>query len=428
MRFAVTICCLATVAVAHAQALQQAPDSVTLTSLTLEEALRMAEAASPSLQKARAELQALEADIVESRSPLWNNPEISAEYARRTTPNPGLPDERAREWALGISQAFETGGQSKHRRAAADSAKAAMDAQIEELRRQLRFEVQRGFLQVLSLQQRSALEEEAIRTVEQAANAVKSRVAAGEDTRLDGNVAAVEVGRAHNQLASLIDQLAQARAEFADLLQMPPGQLPQVQGDLGRTATSTYRLIDLLESSRQRPQFEALAQRERAARSRLALERAAVSPDVTVGIGIAREGPGDTRERIKGINVSVPLPLFRRNAAAIGRASSELTQVQIERQAAEREARASVIALWSRSEALRARIEQIRSSIVAALDENQRLSTRAYREGELGLLELLVVTRQVLDGRRDLLEAQTEAALTRTALEQAAGWADATRP
>jgi cobalt-zinc-cadmium efflux system outer membrane protein len=426
MRFAVTIFCLATATVAHAQTPPAVSDTVTFTSLTLEEAVRSAEAVSPSLQKARAELQALEAEIIESRSPLWNNTQISAEYARRTTPNPGLPDERSRDWALGLSQAFETGGQAKHRRAAAESAKAAMDARIEELRRQLRFEVERGFFQVLSLQQRSALEEEAIRSVEQAANAVKSRVAAGEDTRLDGNVAAVEVGRARNQLAGLTDQLVQARAELADLLQLPPGQLPRVQGELGRT--ETYTLADLLESARKRPQFEALTQQERAARSRLALERAAVSPDVTVGIGIAREGPGDTRERITGINVSVPLPLFRRNAAAIGRASSELTQVQIERQVAEREARAGVVALWSRLQALQARIGQIRSSIVAALDENQRLSTRAYREGELGLLELLVVTRQVLDGRRDLLEAETEAALARIALEQAAGWAGTTRP
>ena len=426
MRISVAMLCLAAVAVAHAQPVQRDRDSITLTPMTLDEAVRAAEAVSPALQKARAELQSLEADIVESRSPLWNNPEISADYARRTTPSPGLPEERTREWALGISQTFETGGQQTYRRATAESAKAALDAQIEELRRQLRFEVRRGFLQVLSLQQRSDLEEEAIRTLQQAASAVKSRVAAGEDTRLDGNVAIVEVGRARNQLASLADQLAQKRAELAALLQMPPGQLPRVQGDLN--LAEGYRLTELLESARLRPQFEALAQQERAARSRLALERAAVSPDVTVGIGIAREGPGDSRERITGVTFSVPLPLFRRNAAAIARANSELTQVQIERQVAEREARANVVTLWSRVDALHARIEQIRSSIVTALDENQRLSTRAYREGELGLLELLVVTRQVVDARRDLLEAQTEAALARIALEQAAGWMRPARP
>ena len=67
MRFAVTIFFLATSAVAHAQTSPHAPDAVILTPLTLEEALRAAEAVSPSLQKARAELQALEAEIAARR-------------------------------------------------------------------------------------------------------------------------------------------------------------------------------------------------------------------------------------------------------------------------------------------------------------------------------------------------------------------------
>jgi len=398
-----------------------AAETITLRTYTLDDAWRAAETASPALRGTQANALALDAQVTESRSALWNNPQLSGEFARRRTPQPGLSDQSTREWALGLSQAFETGGQAQYRRDAADGERAALEAQIEETRRQLRFEVERSFLQILGLQQRISLEDEAIKTVEQAANAVRSRVAAGEDTRLDGNVAAVEVGRARNQLAGLTAQLIEARSQLASLMQLPAGELPIAQGELDRSAN--YTLAQLLASASRRPQFEALTQREQAARSRLGLERAARSPDVTVGLGIAREGPGEARERVTGVNVSVPLPLFRNNAAAIGRASADLTQVQIERQAAEREARAAVTALWVKLDGLTSRIAQIRSNIVAALDENQRLSTRAYREGELGLLELLVVTRQVLDGRRDLLEAVTEAALTRVALEQAAGWA-----
>jgi cobalt-zinc-cadmium efflux system outer membrane protein len=396
------------------------PARVTLRTMTLDEAWQAAEAASPVLRSAHANLLALDAQIAEANSTLWNNPQVSGEFARRVTPQPGLSEQNTRDWALGISQAFETGGQPQYRREAAQSEKAALEAQLNELRRQLRAEVGRSFIQVLGLQQRIALEDEAVKTVLHAASAVRSRVVAGEDTRLDGNVADVEVGRARTQLAAASAQLIEARAQLASLLQMPPGELPLAQGELDRAAT--YSLAELLGSANLRPQFEALTQRERAARSRLSLERAAVSPDVTVGFGVAREGPGEARDRVTGVSVSVPLPIFRRNAAAIGRAAADLTQVQIDRQAAEREARASVIALWSKLDALRSRFAQIRSSIVAKLDENQRLSTRAYREGELGLLELIVVTRQVLDGRRDLLEAVTEAALTRVALEQAAGW------
>jgi len=424
MKTMLLLLCLAWVGAVGGQPHQAPPaEAVTLRTITLDEAWRAAETASPVLRGAQANAAALDAQIAESRSALWNNPQLSGEFARRRTPQPGLPDQSTQEWALGISQAFETGGQAQYRRDAADGERAALDAQIEESRRQLRFEVERSFLQILSLQQRIALEDEAIKTIQQAASAVRSRVAAGEDTRLDGNVAAVEVGRARNQLAGLTSQLIETRSQLASLMQLPAGVLPIAQGALDRAGT--YSLAQLLESANRRPQFDALTQREQAARSRLGLERAARSPDVTVGLGMAREGPGDARERVTGINLSVPLPVFRRNAAAIGRASADLTQVQIERQTAEREARATVTALWVKLDALTSRIAQIRSNIVAALDENQRLSTRAYREGELGLLELLVVTRQVLDGRRDLLEAVTETALTRVALEQAAGWTGA---
>ena len=36
---------------------------------------------------------------------------------------------------------------------------------------------------------------------------------------------------------------------------------------------------------------------------------------------VLREGPGDAREKLVGLSVSIPLPFFRRNAAGIGKAS-----------------------------------------------------------------------------------------------------------
>lgn len=58
------------------------------------------------------------------------------------------------------------------------------------------------------------------------------------------------------------------------------------------------------------------------------------------------------------------------------------------------------------------------------LEENQRLSTAAYRAGEISLIQMLLATRQVLDTRREVLEAMTDFALTRSELEQAAGWSE----
>jgi cobalt-zinc-cadmium efflux system outer membrane protein len=61
-------------------------------------------------------------------------------------------------------------------------------------------------------------------------------------------------------------------------------------------------------------------------------------------------------------------------------------------------------------------------SVLPTLDENRRLSAIAYRAGEIGLLQLLLVNRQLLDARRDYLDAVGEFIQTRIALEQTAGW------
>jgi len=165
----------------------------------------------------------------------------------------------------------------------------------------------------------------------------------------------------------------------------------------------------------------ALQSREQAARSRLELERASAYPDVTLGVTAGRVGPPEFRENVVGLAISVPLPLFRRNQAGVGKAMTELTQVQIERQAAERDVVAGVIALLARVEQLRERTVRLRASVLPQLEENLRLSQSAFREGEIGLTELLLINRQVLDGRRDALEAETELRLAQIALERAAG-------
>jgi cobalt-zinc-cadmium efflux system outer membrane protein len=178
----------------------------------------------------------------------------------------------------------------------------------------------------------------------------------------------------------------------------------------------------LLAAAASRAQLRAIDYREQAARNRLGLERAAVYPDVTIGLSSAREGPGDAREKLVGLSVSIPLPFFRRNAAGIGKASAELTQAEIEKQAAGRDTRARVLSLWQKLDSLRQRVRRLDQSVLQRLEENQRLSTAAYRAGEISLVQMLLATRQVLDTRREVLEAMTDFALTRSELEQSAGW------
>ena len=388
--------------------------------LTLEEALRIAEDANPAIRNARAAIHAAEGQLSESRALLFNNPEVSLEQSRTRIPSGAAPGERFNAWTAGISQSFELGGQQGQRRLAAEAEIAAIAANIAETRATLRAEVEQRFVQVLALQLRAAVEQETVSLVEQASAAMTKRLNEGEVSRLDANLARVEVERARNQLVQLDELLTQARAELATLLQLPPGELPEARGELRRDAA--YTLEELLQAAPRRRQLETLAKREEAARSRLELERGARYPDVTVGLFTGRDGPPEMRENIVGLSVSVPLPLFRRNEAGVGRALTELTQVQVERQAAERDVGAAVRAQWQRLGQLQARASRLRESVLKTLEDNQRLSQRALSEGEIGVAELLLVNRQVAETRRELLEAETELRQARIVLERAAGW------
>ena len=388
--------------------------------LTLGEAWRIAEQANPALRNAQAAVYAVEGQLAESRAPLWNNPGLALEGSRTRIPQAATPDDRFNAWRAGVSQQFEIAGQQGRRREVAEAEIAALQANIAEARAALRADVEQRFVQVLALQLRAEVEKQTVSIVEQSAGIMAKRLEAGEIGRLDANLARVEAERARNLLVQLDEQLAQARAELAGLLQLPAGEFPEVAGELRRDAG--YRLEDLLQSASRRRQLETFARKEEAARSRLELERAARYPDVTLGLFSGRDGSPTLRENLVGLSVSVPLPVFRRNEAGVGRAMTELTQVQIDRQAAERDAPAGVRTHWLRVAQLESRARRLRETVLKILGDNQRLSQIALREGEIGIAELLLVNRQVAETRRDLLDAETELRLARVALERAAGW------
>lgn len=389
-------------------------------SLSLEEALARAEAVNPQLRARQAQLLAAQGVLTDAQALFQSNPQVTLEGTRRQVPAPA-GGESVREWQGGVQQTFEIAGQPGFRREAARAAMQALQAEIADLRLQQQAEVSRRFYRVLALQRRVELETQAARLFEGTAGAVERRRAAGEDTRLDANVALVEWERARNQLAAVNEQLIEARSELAVPLQLPPERLPAVRGEL------TPAPLPFDESALQarvagQPRLRALNARETSARARLRLEQAARTPDITLGVSAGREGPSAARERLTTFSVSVPIPLFRRNATAIGQASADAAQAEVERIAAERDLPAQVHALWLRLESLRQRIQRLETSVLPTLSRNDELSRRSLQAGQIGLLELLVANRQMLDARRDLIEAYLEYHNTRLTLEAAAGW------
>ena len=389
--------------------------------LSLAEAMRLAEAGHPAVRSREAQLAAAEGARREAASPLFNNPELSVENTRRRAT---APDGSTREWGIGIAQPIEIGGQQARRREAASAALEALHAEIDDARRQARADASLRFHAVLAAQRRVQIEQRSVDLFDSTAQAVAKRRSAGEDTRLDANVALIEAERARNALAVSREHLLDAKGELATALQLPPSAVPEVVGEMGMPSEAAlpYALEQLLASAQMLPRQRALSARETAARARVDLERASRYPDVTVGLNVGREGPADGRERVTTLSLSVPLPLFKRNDAAIGQALSEATQAEIERASTMRDAQAQLRRLWSRLESQRERVARLQRAMLAASTDNQQLAAKSRQAGQIGLLDQLVVNRQALDAERDLNEALAEFHTTRIELENAAGW------
>lgn len=418
MRFSM----LAWAMVLAASTSQSLAQPVSLQPLTLAESIRLAQIASPMLRAKEAQLAAAEGLRREAAAPFANNPELSFEQTRRRGTG-GAAADSANESQVGISLPFETGGQQGRRRAAAAATLDAIRAEIEDARKQARAEATLRFHAVQLAQRRVELEQRGLALFESSAQAVERRRSAGEDTRLDANVALIEAERARNALGAAREQLLSAQGELATVLQLPPEQLPQLAADDGVIGhAQSYSLDELLASVRALPRTQALAAREAAARARLAVELARRSPDVTVGVNVGREGPGSARERVTTLSLAVPLPLFNRNSAAIGQALTDANQAEIERLVAIRDSEAQVRRLWARLASQQARVLRIRQAMVPAASSNQQLAVRSRQAGQIGLLDQLVVSRQALDAERELNDALSDFDTTRIELERAAGW------
>lgn len=389
--------------------------------LTLQEAVDLAERNHPQLAAARGQVVASEAERKEAGALLWHNPELTTEVRRRQLAAPNGVAERRRDAAIGLSQTFEIAGQPSARRAAAEAARDAALRGVEQIRLEVRLEAARQFVEALQLSHRAQSEATSAELLKQAAVAVNKRVKAGEDTKLDGNLALVEAERAVAQVEQTRDDLRQAQAALAVQLQLPPDVLPEPQGSL-ELETPAYRLDELLAVLNHHPKVLAAQAREDAARYRLELERATRHPDVTVGLAHSPERGIDGTDRVTTLSLSVPLPLFRRNEAGIARADAELAQARVERLAAARDVEAAIRVLWQRAERQRLRAQRLKGAVVPALEDNQRLSLAALKAGEVNVTQFLLARRQAIEAQRELAEAQAQALKIRLELEAAAAW------
>lgn len=402
------------IVVCTAPALQAEP-------LTFEAAWNMAARNNPELKRVIANQSIPAGEALDASGLLYYNPTVNLEARQRRVAQIGSTDPRRGEYGVGVSQTFELAGQQRFRRLAAAESTAAVAQDIAEEYRALHVQLEEQFITVLTVQKRIEVEQRILTLIEQNTALSRKRVSAGEDSLLDGNLAIVDAERARNQLIALNEQLLRARTQLAATLQLNANEFPEVTGELMPNQTQ-YSLQELLNKLDSRPGIQSLNSKEASARARLDLQKSMRYPDLTVSLINTTEASMAGSDNISSIGVSLPLPIFRRNGAGVGRAAAELTQSEVNRLSETRNAKAIIEAAWLRRVNIQERVRRLHSEVYPRLEQNLTLAKKAFENGEIGLPQLLIVQRQAVDAQRDIIDAQKDLRLVQIELEYVSGW------
>ena len=131
----------------------------------------------------------------------------------------------------------------------------------------------------------------------------------------------------------------------------------------------------------------------------------------------ARDG-GDNRI-LGGVRVAFPAFARGQELRAVGAARS--TRLRAELEGARRRIRIEVETAYEVWQRRLAAVRPFEAEASAGLDDSDALATRSFEVGQVGVAELLIIRRELLETRTAHLDALLEAALARIDLDASAG-------
>jgi outer membrane protein, heavy metal efflux system len=349
-------------------------------------------------------------------------PEVTRreQLARLAYPNPSLTYSREgagfTEFFQG-EQALPISGVRAALSRAGTAATAAAEAERDARLWLLRSDAATVVARVVAEQARLESARAHVREVERLIEILRTREREGEGSRFDRLRAEQELRDAHQLSTAATVALAESRATLTSMLprdasvpSITAARLVQdspmpIQTLLTR-AISTRAELRALQQSSERAAFEA----EAAERARLP------SPNVFGGV---KRADGVTGRDTGGVfGLSVALPLFDTGGREAARWAAERVRVEAERASIEYRIRSEITGA---SEVLAVLQTALSQEPQGTADELVQIAEVAYREGEVGILELLDAVRTASRARNRNIDLRLDVRLAQIALERAVG-------
>jgi cobalt-zinc-cadmium efflux system outer membrane protein len=119
--------------------------------------------------------------------------------------------------------------------------------------------------------------------------------------------------------------------------------------------------------------------------------------------------------------MTVTLPFFSKGQEQSAISAARAARLRAELEGARMRVLAEVRASFDAYTRRLAAVNVLEADAIPGLGENEQLTTRSFDVGQIGLPDLLLIRREILETRIQYLDALLEAVLARTDLDATAG-------
>ncbi len=392
--------------------------------LSLEDAVRIAEARSPQLVVAEQTVAVSEADVAGARK----------------RPNPvlafgseGIPLSQqdhasflnSQELAVSIEQEFEPGGRRRIRTEQAQRGADASRAWARDARRQLIFDVRLAYMQAVLAKADDEVARASLEDIDKVLALNRARYEQGELSGVEMRRLQVERFRFADDAFTTELALRNARSALLAQLHAEPLDQPFDTSDALLPASTTPAGAAAAEPAASavsqalasRPDLDAVRRELEQSEAATRLQRALRTPTFSIGAGVKRDFG------VNGLIVTfgVPLPLFNRNEAGVARAGAERQQAAARLADVQTRVSLDVQQALNAVDVSRRRVVYVEGEYLKSAREARDIVLASYRSGAATLIDYLDAERALREALRTQNRARFDYRISMFQYEAAVG-------
>ena len=323
-------------------------------------------------------------------------------------------------WTATLAQEVEVAGQRGSRLAAVNSALEAQRRRLDGSRQTVSSAALKAFWSLRAADEAAVLATEAATLSASIADVASARARESLSSQVDADVTAADAWRlsisrleaqrrkrdSHAVLASLLG----TSAESLSLEDASPVKMP-----FAVPALRTEALIPQALETRGEPQ--AARAEVDSARARVSLARRERIPNSTLSLFAQRDG---FNERVLGVGLSLPVPLWRNGAGEVQEARARVVQAQAESEAVRRRVSLEVERALADYQSRLQAMQGLPPELVTRARAHLKALATEVRAGRLGIRDALLNERGLLEFLASELDARLALTLAGLELRRAA--------